>query len=104
MSLIITTLLRMISRLVTKGVVIGVAATFAIAAPAYAAAPQLSGPAQVVGFDEITMTGIADPNSTVQLYETAIGWNDMQPAKDWTSPNEEGPVLATADSSGKFSI
>jgi len=95
----------MISRLVTKAVVIGVAATFAIAAPASAAAtPTLSGPAQVVGYDEITMTGTADPNSTVQLWETAIGWNDMQPAKDFTSPNEDGPVLATADGSGKFQL
>ncbi|MCO8272254.1 lamin tail domain-containing protein [Actinoplanes sp. TRM 88003] len=50
------------------------------------------------------MTGTADPNSTVQLWETAIGWDDMQPAKDWTSPGETGPVLATADGSGNFSI
>ncbi len=89
----------------TKGVVIGVAATFAIAAPASAAVtPTLAGPAQVVGFDEITMTGTAEPRSTVQLYETAIGWNDMLPAKDFTSVDEKGPVLATADESGKFSI
>ena len=94
----------MISRLVSKAAVIGVAATFAIAAPASAAAkPTLKGPEEVKGYAEFTMTGTADPGSTVQLYETAIGWNDMQPAKEWET-GSQGPVLAKADASGKFTI
>src|SRR5690349_15079864 len=93
----------MISRLVTKGVVIGVAATFAIAAPASAAAkPTLTGPTEVVGYSQFEMTGTADPNSTVELWETAIGWNDMKPAEDWE--NGGGTVKAKADGSGKFTI
>jgi hypothetical protein len=93
----------MISRLVTKAVVIGVAATFAIAAPASAAAtPTLSGPDQVVGFSEFTMTGTADPGTTVDLWESAIGWNKMEQARDWAT--DSGYVSATADASGKFTI
>jgi hypothetical protein len=93
----------MISRLVTKGVVIGVAATFAIAAPASAAAkPTLSGPEEVVGYSQFTMTGTADPNTTVELWETAISINEMKPADDWEGGS--GTVKATADASGKFTI
>ena len=93
----------MITRLVTSAAVIGVTATFALAAPASAAAvPTLSGPDEVKGYSQFTMTGTADPGSVVQLYETAIGWNDMQPAKDFERDN--GPVTATADASGKFTI
>ncbi|TDO40365.1 lamin tail domain-containing protein [Paractinoplanes brasiliensis] len=93
----------MISRLVTKAALIGVAATFAIAAPASAAAtPTLSGPEEVKGYNQFTMTGTADPNTTVQLYETAIGWNDMQPAVNYDAGG--GPVTATADSEGRFTI
>jgi hypothetical protein len=93
----------MITRLVTAAAVIGVAATFAIAAPAAAAAiPTLSGPAEVRGYSQFTLTGTADPGTTVQLYETAIGWNDMQPAKDFD--NGTGTVTAVADASGRFTL
>lgn len=93
----------MITRFVTKAALIGVAATFALAAPASAAAvPTLSGPDEVNGYSQFTMTGTADPGTTVRLYETAIGWNDMQPAKDFDRDN--GPVTATADAAGKFTI
>ncbi|WP_205650090.1 lamin tail domain-containing protein [Actinoplanes solisilvae] len=93
----------MITRLVTAAAVIGVTATLAIAAPASAAAiPTLSGPAEVKGYSQFTMTGTADPGTVVHLYETAIGWNDMQPAKDFERDN--GLVTATADASGRFTI
>ncbi len=93
----------MISRLVTKAAVIGVAATFAIAAPASAAAtPTLSGPVEVAGYSQFEMTGTADPGSTVTLWETAIGWNDMQPAVDYEAGS--GNVTAVANGSGQFTI
>ncbi|MGK5679088.1 lamin tail domain-containing protein [Actinoplanes sp. URMC 104] len=93
----------MISRLVTKAAVLGVAASFALAVPASAAAkPTLAGPEEVKGYAQFTMTGTADPGSTVTLWETAIGINDMKPADNWEGGG--GPVTAVADSAGKFSI
>ena len=94
----------MIFRLVSKAAVIGVAATFAIAAPATAAArPTLSGPDEVVGYSVFQLTGTAEPGAEVQLYETAIGWNDMQPAKEWDTGNQ-GPVIVQANASGRYVI
>ncbi|GAB2628570.1 hypothetical protein Aab01nite_21870 [Paractinoplanes abujensis] len=87
----------------TKAVVIGVAATFAIAAPASAAAtPTLSGPEEVVGYREFQMTGTADPGTTVELWETSIGWNTWERARDWATA--DGFVTATADANGRFTI
>ena len=79
------------------------AVTFAVATPAAAAtAPTLSAPAARTGFGTITLTGAATPGATVQLYETAQVFNNLQPADDWQ--NGGGPVTATADSSGRFEI
>jgi len=98
-------LLRMITRLVSQAAVIGVAATIALAAPASAAAkPTIKGPSEVKGYAQFTLTGTADPGTTVQLYETAyvFGVGDLQPADDWEHGG--GPVTAKADTAGKFSI
>ncbi|MBL7254994.1 lamin tail domain-containing protein [Actinoplanes sp. LDG1-01] len=48
------------------------------------------------------MTGTADPGTTVDLWETSIGWNNWERARDWTTA--AGYVSATADASGKFTI
>ncbi|MEV4352299.1 lamin tail domain-containing protein [Actinoplanes sp. NPDC049596] len=92
----------MISRLTSTAAVVGIAAALAVAAPASAAGtPVLKASASViVGYNPVTLSGTADPGAQVQLYETAIGWNDMQPAKDWTAG--EGPVVATADAQGRY--
>jgi Lamin Tail Domain len=81
----------------------GIAAVFAVAAPAAAATtPTLTAPAVRTGFGLITLTGTAAPGATVQLYETAQTFDDLQPADDWE--NGGGPVTATANASGRFSI
>lgn len=93
----------MIIKLAAATVVAGVAAALAVAAPALAAtAPTLATPAVRAGFGTITLTGTAAPGATVQLYETAIVFNDLQPADDWQHGG--GPVTATADSAGRFEI
>ncbi|XVU24630.1 lamin tail domain-containing protein [Actinoplanes sp. CA-054009] len=93
----------MISRLVSKATIAGIGAAIAVAAPASAAGvPTLQASAPViVGYNPVTLSGVADPGARVELYETAIGWNDMQPAKDWT---KGGTVVATADASGRYSF
>jgi hypothetical protein len=94
----------MISKLVAKATVTCLAASFVLtAAPALAAAaPTLSDPADRTGFGLITLTGTASPGAAVHLYETAIVFDDLEPAEDWE--NGGGVVTATADSSGHFSI
>jgi hypothetical protein len=94
----------MISKLVAKASVVGVAAALALtAAPSFAAsAPTLSGPADRTGFGTITLTGTATPGAAVHLYESAILFNDLQPADDWEHGG--GTVTATAGSDGRYSI
>ena len=93
----------MIFRFVPPAAAFGVAAAFALAAPAAAATtPTLSGPAQRTGYGTITLTGTAAPGAAVHLYETAIAWNDLQPADDWERGS--GTVTATANSAGKYTI
>ncbi|SNY06612.1 lamin tail domain-containing protein [Paractinoplanes atraurantiacus] len=93
----------MISRLVSKATVAAIGAVIAVAAPASAAGvPTLQASAPViVGYKPVTLSGVAEAGAQVQLYETAIGWNDMQPAQNWTTG---GTVVATADASGRFSF
>jgi Lamin Tail Domain len=82
---------------------LGVAAAISVSAPAHAATtPTLSGPSSRTGFGTVTLTGTADPGATVTLLESAIGWNDLQPAVDWE--NDGGTVTRTADTTGHFSI
>ncbi|WP_231953713.1 lamin tail domain-containing protein [Actinoplanes derwentensis] len=60
--------------------------------------------------DPAVFTGTADPGATVQLYEDAYNWASgyskqqlaLTPAKDYK--NNEGPVTAVANSSGRWSI
>jgi len=94
----------MISKLVAKVSVTGIAAALALAAaPSFAAsAPTLSGPADRTGYGTITMTGTATPGAAVHLYESAIIFNDLEPADDWEHGG--GTVTATADTNGHYSI
>ena len=93
----------MITRLLSQAAALGVAAAFAMAAPAAAATtPTLSGPAQRTGYGTITLTGTADPGAAVQLLESAIGFNDLKPAENFNDGVSANG--ATADSTGKFSI
>jgi len=81
----------------------GVAAVFGGATPAFAAsAPTLAGPAVRVGYGPVELSGTAEPGAIVQLYETAIVFDDLEPADDWA--NGGGPVTATADSSGHWRL
>jgi hypothetical protein len=92
------------SALVRVLAALGVAAAVSVSAPAHAATiPTLSGPSSRTGFGTVTLTGTADPGAKVTLLESAIGWNDLQPAVDWE--NDGGPVTRTADpTTGEFSI
>ena len=93
----------MIWTFVAKAALAGVAASLVLTAPAAAAAaPTLATPAVRTGFGPVTLTGTATPGATVHLYETAIIFDDLQPAEDWQ--NGGGPVTATADSAGHFQI
>nr|WP_296071569.1 lamin tail domain-containing protein [uncultured Actinoplanes sp.] len=90
-------------RLVPQAAVIGAAAAVAMAAPASAATPPtLSGPALRTGYGTIILSGTAAPGASVHLYESAIAWNDLQPADDWEHGG--GVVTAKADSTGRYSI
>ena len=83
----------------------GVAAALAVASPAAAAdpvTPTISTPAQRTGYGTITITGTARPGAEVLLYESAIGWNDMQPAVDYDNPGNR--ITVTADGSGAYQI
>jgi hypothetical protein len=93
----------MIKKLVVAAVSAGAVAALSVATPSFAAsAPTLSGPASRVGFGPVTLSGTAAPGATVQLYETAIVFDDLEPADDWE--NGGGPLTATADSSGHWQL
>jgi len=82
-------------------VALGVVAA-AIMTPAFAATtPTISAPSSATGFSEITITGKADANATVTLYESAYIFNDLQVATNWDTGE---PLTATANSSGAYSI
>jgi hypothetical protein len=91
----------MIKELVVLAVSVGVVG---LAAPAQAAAgaPTLTGPESRVGYGPVELSGTAAAGATVQLYETAIVFDDLEPADDWA--NGGGPVTATADSSGRWHL
>jgi hypothetical protein len=93
----------MMKKLVVAAVSSGIVASLGIGGPSYAAgAPTLAGPASRVGFGPVTLSGTASPGATVQLYETAIVFDDLEPADDWEHGG--GPLTATADSSGHWQL
>jgi hypothetical protein len=93
----------MMKKLVVAAVSAGAAAALAVAAPSYAAsAPTLAGPDRRVGYGPVELSGTAAPGATVQLYETAMVFDDLEPADDWA--NGGGPVTATADPSGHWRL
>jgi hypothetical protein len=94
----------MIKTLVVAVVSAGIVATVAAAGPSYAAAaaPTLTGPDARIGFGPVQLSGTADPGATVQLYESAIVFHDLEPADDWAHGG--GPVTSTADESGHWQL
>lgn len=93
----------MMKKLGVTAVSAGAAAALVLAGPSYAAtSPTLAGPAARVGYGPVELSGTAAPGATVQLYETAIVFDDLEPADDWA--NGGGPVTATADSSGHWRL
>jgi len=91
---------RAILAAATVALGVGIAA---IVTPAFAATtPTIAvSPAQATGYQEVTISGKADANATVTLYESAYIWNDLQPATDWDTGDT---VTATASSSGAYSL
>src|SRR3954467_2274897 len=93
----------MMKKLVVTAVSAGAAAALAFAAPSYAAtAPTLAGPGLRVGYGPVELSGTAAPGATVQLYETAIVFDDLEPADDWQ--NGGGPPTPTAEANGHWQI
>jgi lamin tail-like protein len=100
----------MFSKLVASASLVGLTAALAVAGPASAAtAPTLTVPASRVGFGQITLSGTAAPGAAVQLYEGAFVFTDpaqhgadLAAADDWE--NGGGPLTATADSAGHWSL
>jgi hypothetical protein len=85
------------------------AATSAVAltgvpSPAHAAAakPTIKAPATATGYSTIVITGTATPKATVELYESAYVFHDLQPAVDWASTG--APVTAVAAANGTYRI
>ncbi|GIE94053.1 lamin tail domain-containing protein [Paractinoplanes rishiriensis] len=93
----------MIIKHVATAAAAGVAAVFAVAAPAAAATtPTLDQPTIRTGFGIITLTGTADPGSTVYLWEAALKFRtDMYQAPDY---DRGGFVSSIAGSNGRFEI
>jgi hypothetical protein len=84
-------------------VVLGLATSLGLAAPAGAAtAPTIVTPASRTGFGTIEITGTATAGATVQLYETAYSERPLAPADDWQHGG--GPVTVIADTSGHYAI
>jgi hypothetical protein len=90
--------------MIKKMVVGAVSAAFlAVGSPAHAAAaPTLTGPDARIGFGPVTLSGTAEPGTTVRLYESAIVFDDLEPADDWEHGG--GPLTATAGSDGRWQI
>jgi hypothetical protein len=89
----------------TLATLTGFAAVIGTATPALAATgPTISAPAWRTGFGTITITGKAQPGALVRLYESAISWNDMQPAADWESGVPGRIVTTNADRTGTYQI
>jgi hypothetical protein len=82
---------------------LGLAATFALAAPAAAATtPTIVTPESRTGYGTIAITGTATPGATVTLWEAAFSEQPLAPADDFD--NGGGPVTAVADPDGNYSI
>jgi hypothetical protein len=78
-------------------VVLGTAVPAAAAVPA----PTITAPASRTGFGPVTLTGTAQPGALVRLYESALNWNDLQPAVNF----DTGRVIETkADSAGRYTF
>ena len=84
-------------------VALGLAAALGLTAPAAAAdaAPTISVPASRKGYGDITITGTAAANATVELYESAYLFNDFYPSPNYSTG---GVVTAKATSAGKYTI
>ncbi|HEY7271150.1 MAG TPA: hypothetical protein VH502_00355 [Actinoplanes sp.] len=87
---------------------VALAATTAVAltvpSPAHAAdgKPTISAPASTAGYHTIVISGTATPGATVELYESAYVFHDLQPAVDWANTGDL--VTTTATASGTYRI
>jgi len=88
--------LALLGALLTAGVV--------ATGPAQAAEtkPTIIAPASASGYQTIVITGAATPGATVQLYESAYVFHDLQPAVDWANTGDL--VTTTATTKGTYRI
>jgi hypothetical protein len=72
-------------------------------APAGAATvvPTISAPASTAGYQTVAITGTATPGSTVELYESAYQFHDLQPALFWQD-GSNAPITTKAAANGSY--
>jgi hypothetical protein len=81
---------------------LGLGTVLAGASPAMAAAPTLNQPSTPTGYSYVTLTGTADPGSTVVLWEAAYAFRtSMYPAEQFFG---DDIITAVANSSGQFTL
>ena len=80
-------------------------ATSGFLAPAMArastAVPTISAPASTAGYQTVAITGTATPGATVELYESAYQFHDLQPALYWQD-GSNAPIITTAAANGAY--
>jgi hypothetical protein len=80
------------------------AVALTVSTPAHAAdaKPTITAPASTAGYHTIVISGTATPGATVELYESAYVFHDLQPAVDWANTGDL--VTTTATASGAYQI
>jgi hypothetical protein len=77
-------------------------AVFGVSSPAMAAAPTLNQPATPTGYSYVTLTGTADPGTTVVLWEAAYAFRTAMYEAERFFP--EDVITDIADGSGQFEL
>src|SRR3954453_7446916 len=94
----------LVSRRRVGAVLAAVLAVGAASSPAFAdGPPTISAPAETSGYHTVVVSGTATPGATVELYESAYVFHDLQPSLDWASGTND-PVTTTAAADGAYRI
>ena len=89
-------------RLALMGTFLAASAVVTVPAQAAETKPTISAPASSSGYQTIAIIGTATPGATVELYESAYVFHDLQPAVDWANTGDL--VTTTATTKGTYRI